>query len=220
MPLVYEVTQDAEQTSSIDFKLATKTGDAIFFELRLQQQDQPTGNHIAEQLAKGSVYAVMKDGEGQADEIFRLQSTILRKVQKPDGTPVKFLQTGPGILNIVVVCISDILLGMPDAFDCMLTMYGDSEVPEHCRRGVFGLLQDSKTGDSEELRDRAAKYAHIKSTLHGVLFIFRPSGSGVLDYHLQQVMVWNRNLVSNAQAGPLTEQITAALPAKTQEERN
>ncbi|MFC6519235.1 hypothetical protein ACFQAT_05025 [Undibacterium arcticum] len=214
MPLAYEVKQVSEQTSSVDFKLAAQTGDAVFFELQLQQQDQPTANHIAEQLAQGLVYAAMKDGDGQTDEIFRLQSTILRKVQKPDGSPVKFLQNGAGIVNIVVVCISDILLETPDAFDCTLTMYGDLEVPEHCRRGVFGLFQDTKAGDTEEFQVRAAKYAHIKGTLHGVLFIFRPNGSGVLDYHLQQVMVWNRNLVSQAQAAPLMKQIAAALPAK------
>ena len=214
MPLEYEVKQTPDHPSSIDFKLAGKSGDTVFFELQLQQQDQPTANVIAKQLAAGPLYGVVKNGDDEAGEIFRLQSTILKKVQKPDGAPVKFLQDGPGIVNIVVVCISDILQGTPDAFDCVLTMYGDFEVPEDCRRGVFGLFQDPKTGDTEEFQARAAKYAHIRSTLHGVMFIFRPDGSGVLDYRLQQFTVWNRNLVSKTHAALLMEQIAVALPVK------
>lgn len=215
MPLAYEVKQAADMTSSIDSKLNAWTGDAVFFELQLLQQDQPTSNDIAKQLAAGPAYTAMKDGDGEAADIFRLQSTILRKVQKLDGMPVKFLQAGPGTVNIVVVCISDILLGTPDEFDCVLAMYGDPEVPEHCRRGVFGLFQDSKPGYAEELQARAANYAYIKGTLHGVLYLFRPDGSDVLDYNLQQVMVWNRNLVTQAQAAVLMNQIAAALPAKS-----
>jgi hypothetical protein len=214
MPLEYEVKQTPDHPSSIDFKLASKSGDKVFFELQLQQQDQPTANVIARQLAAGPVYAVEKNGDSEVGEIFRLQSTILRKVQKADGTPIKFLQDGHGIVNIVVVCISDILLGTSDVYDCILSMYGDSEVPEHCRRGVFGLFQDPKAGDTEEFQSRAAKYAHIRRTLHGVLFIFRPDGSGVLDYRLQQFMVWNRNLLSKTQASLLMEQIAVALPVK------
>ncbi|WP_454730873.1 MULTISPECIES: hypothetical protein [Cupriavidus] len=215
MPLEYEVRQDSGQTSSIDFRLAGATGDAVFFELRLQQQDKSTADDIAKQLAAGQNYVAMKHGDDEAEEIFRLQSTILSKVQKSDGTPVKFLKVVPGVVNIVVICISDILLGMPDGFDCKLAMYGDPDVPEHCRRGVFGLFQDTNAGDSEEIRTRAAKFQHIKATLHGVLFLFRPNGVGALDYQLQQVMVWNRSLVSKTQASTLMGQFSAAIPAKT-----
>ncbi|MCX8492445.1 MAG: hypothetical protein ORN54_15415, partial [Cyclobacteriaceae bacterium] len=190
------------------------TRNTVYFELQLQQQDKPTSDGINKQLETGPSYSVVKDGPGEAGDIFRLQSTILRKVQKPDGTPVKFSHVGPGILNIVVVCISDILLGMPDIFDCLLTLYGDSEVPGHCWRGVFGLFQDANIADTDEFRARAVKYAHVKSTVHGVLFLFRPKGSGGLDYQLQQIMVWNRCLASADQAKGLTEQISEALPVK------
>jgi len=213
MHLTYEVKQISKQSSSIDFRLEGQTGDTVFFELQLQQQDQATANNIAQQLAVGSSYATMKNGHGEAADIYRLQSTILRKVQKPDGTPVKFVQAGAGVVNIVVVCISDILLGTPDKFDCLLTTYGDPEVPEHCRRGVFGLFQNTKTEYPENFQARAAKYAHIKAILHGVMFLFRPNDSGVLNYHPRQIMVWNRNLVSSDQAASLTKQFSRALPA-------
>ena len=212
MPLTYEVKQVSNQSTSIDFRLSAKTGESVFFELRLIQQDKGTADDIAKQLAVGSGYAVEKDGEGETVDIFRLQSTILSKVQRPNGTPIKFLQTGQGVVNIVVVCISDILLGAPDAFDCILTMYGDPAVPAHCRRGVFGLFQDVTTGSPEIHHVHAKKYTHIKKTIHGVLFLFRANESGVLDYHLQQNLVWNRRLVSPEQDEPLTKQIEAAMP--------
>lgn len=213
MALAYEVKQSPDQLSSIDFRLNAVGGESVFFEVRLLQQDQATVDEIAVQLKANKEYAVMKDGRAEADELVRLQSIILSKVQKPDGTPIKFQQAGTGVVNIVVVCVSDILLGATDNHDCMLTMYGDNEVPELCRRGVFGMFQDAKAEDSNEIQAFAARYAHLKSILHGVLFLFRPRGAGVLDYRLRQFMVWNRNLVSQPSSTSLAVQILAALPA-------
>lgn len=216
MPLVYEVKQVANHCSSIDFRLTAKSGEAVFFELRLLQQDKATAEDIKEQLSAGAFYAVKKDGKQEGEDIYRLQEIILSKVQKKNGDPVKFYRVETGVINIVVVCISDLLLGTSDAADCLLAMYGDPEVPEHCQRGVFGLFQDTKPEYPEEIKARGARYAHIKGTLHGVLFVFLPSGSGVLNYELRQIMVWNRNLMLSAQAKALTEQFSQALPAKDQ----
>ena len=214
MPLAYEVRQFEGQTSSIDFRLDAATGDAVFFELRLLQQESETAQGIAEQLAKGPTYEVALDGEDEQAAVARLQSTVLQKVQKKDGTPTKFLRTGAGVVNVVVVGVSDILLGTLDSWDCVLAMYGDPEVPEHCRRDVFGLFQDTKPEYPAEVQARAASYKHIKGTLHGVLFVFCAKGGGVLDYQLQQVMVWNRTLVNADQAKTLMGQIAAAVSAR------
>jgi len=212
MPLAYEVQQVEGQPSSIDFQLNAYVGEAVFFELRLLQQEGKTKKNIVEQLAMAEQYAIALNGNDEQAAVFRLQSTILQKVQKPDGTPIKFVQTGAGIVNIVVVGVSDILLGTVDHWDCVLALCGDPAVPEECRRGVFGLFQDSKPEYPPEIQARAASYGHIKATLHGVLFVFRAKGSGVLDYHLQQVMVWNRNLVAKEHANALMSQIATALP--------
>ncbi|MDY7786956.1 hypothetical protein U0E10_03395 [Burkholderia ubonensis] len=214
MVLEYEVKQAPGQPSSIDFRLNATSGQSVFFELRLLQQDQATADEIATQLRTNKQYAVMKDGRAEADEIIRLQSIILAKVQKPDGTPIKFFDAGPGVVNIVVVAISDILLETADMYDCILSMYGDSEVPVLCRRGVFGMFQDVKDADPAEFQAFGARFGHAKGILHGVLFLFRPRGSGVLDYQLQQFLVWNRALVSQMSVTALEEQMAQALPKK------
>lgn len=214
MALEYEVRQAPDQPSSVDFRLNATSGESVFFEVRLLQQDQATANDIAAQLKANKQYVVVKDGRAEAVDIIRLQSTILSKVQKSDGTPIKFLKAEPGVVNIVVVAVSDILLGTPDMYDCVLAAYGDSEVPEPCRRGVFGMFQDVKDADTAELQAFATRFEHCKGILHGVLFVFRPHGAGVLAYNLQQVMVWNRSLVSRTLGTSLMEQMARALPAK------
>lgn len=215
MPLVYEVTQVAVQSSSIDFKLGAVAGDTVYFELRLLQQDQTTADGIASQLSNSACYAVRKDGEDERKEVLRLQRTILQKVQKHDGTPIKFLKTGAGMINIVVVAVSDIILGAVDPMDCLLAACGDPAVPMLCRRGVFGLFQQGSPDDREEMRAVALSFSHIRATLHGVLFAFRAEDSGVLDYGIEQVMVWNSNLIDQARARPLAAQISTALPPHT-----
>ncbi len=212
LSLEYEVKQVADQTSSIDFMLKASTGDAVYFELRLLQQGKAVVESITRQLTDGDTYVAAMNGEDEQDEILRLQNVILSKVENK-GKAIKFLQTGKGLVNIVVVCISDILLGMPDAHDCLLATYGDPEVPAECRRDVFGLFQDLKAEYPEHIQKAASNFAHFKSTVHAVLFLFKPQGAGVLDYPLQRVLVWNRSLTTNVQAAALTEQVATALPA-------
>lgn len=211
MPLDYEVKQVADQTSSIDFMLKANTGDAVYFELRLLQQGKAVADDITKQLADGNTYVAAMNGEDEQDEILRLQNIVLSKVESK-GKPIKFVRTGDGVVNIVVVCISDILLGTPDVQDCLLATYGDPEVPAECRRDVFGLFQSLTAEYPEHIQKAAANFAHIKSTVHAVLFLFKPQGAGVLDYSLQQVLVWNRSLITNVQTLPLAEQFAKALP--------
>jgi hypothetical protein len=59
-----------------------------------------------------------------------------------------------------------------------------------------------------------ASIAHIRATIHGVLFLFRAARAGVLDYRLEQVMVWSRNLVAERQARALMTDIAAVLPSR------
>ncbi len=59
-----------------------------------------------------------------------------------------------------------------------------------------------------------AAFNHIRSTIHGVLFVFRATGAGVLDYRFEQVMVWNQNLVPEVRAKALMMDITAVLPSR------
>lgn len=210
--LDYEVNQVASDGSSIDFGMKLADGRAAYFELRLLQQDQATAKEIAEQLAKAGLYAIEKDGVDEQRELLKVQSTVLSKVEDKHGKPIKFLKADASVINVVVVCISDILLGTADQHDCILATYGDPEVPEYCRRGVFGLFQEGKPEYPAEIQAAAARFAHLKAKVHAVLFLFRPNGAGVLDYQLRQVLMWNRGLTTEASARPVCERVWAAIP--------
>ena len=210
--LGYEAKQDANEGSSIDFSLKLDDGRTAYFELRLLQQDQATAKDIADQLTEAGLYAVAKGGSDEQKEVLRVQSIVLSKVEDRSGKPVKFLRVDSSVVNIVVICISDILLGTADLHDCMLATYGDPEVPEECRRGVFGLFQDVQPEYPPEIQLAATRFTHLKATVHAVLFLFRPSDSGILDYQLQQVLVWNRGLMTEPSARPVSERVYAAIP--------
>ena len=214
VPLDYEVRQEPDQPGTIDFRMTASNGDAVFFELRLLQQDEKTTADIAQQLDAKQEYAVAMDGEGERNAVVRLQGAILQKVQLKDGTPIKFVQAGSHVVNIVVVGVPDLLLGTVDAWDCVLAACGDGAVPAECRRGVVGLFQTSNAGDPSEMQIRVASFAHIRATIHGVLFVFREAGAGVLDYRLEQVMVWNSSLVAEDRARFLMTNIAAVLPSR------
>lgn len=210
--LDYEVKQDTNDGTSIDFALKLDDGRTVYCELRLLQQDQATAKDIAKQLTDTGLYAVAKDGVDEQKEILKLQSIVLSKVQDKNDNPVKFLKVDSSVVNIVAVCVSDILLGAVDEHDCMLATYGDPAVPEELRRGVFGLFQDVQQEYPPEIQMAAKRFAHLKKTIHAVLFLFRPSGSGVLDYQLQQVLVWNRGLMMEQGARPVCERVFVAIP--------
>ncbi|WP_157656419.1 hypothetical protein [Burkholderia ubonensis] len=76
------------------------------------------------------------------------------------------------------------------------------------------MFQDVKDADTAEFQAFSTRFEHCKGILHGVMFVFRPRGAGVLAYNLQQVMVWNRSLVSRTLGTSLMEQMARALPAK------
>jgi hypothetical protein len=211
--LDYEVKQDATDGTSIDFGMKLDDGRVAYFELRLLQQDHATSESIAEQLTMTEAYAAAMNGEEEQKAVLKVQSTVLSKVEDKHGKPVKFLKTDASVVNIVVVCISDILLGTADLYDCLLATYGDPEVPPECRRDVFGLFQELKAAYPEAIQKAAARFAHLKATVHAVLFLFRPADSGVLDYSLKQVLVWNRGISTAESARPVCERVFAALPA-------
>lgn len=212
VPLDYEVKQDAAAGGSIDFGMKSDDGCVAYFELRLLQQDLAVTESIEEQLAKTGAYAMAMNGGDQQRAVLKVQSTVLSKVEDKYGKPVKFLKVDENTLNVVVVCVSDILLGTVDFFDCKLATYGDPEVPRECQRGVFGLFQEVRPEYPKQIQDAAARFAHLKATIHAVLFLFRPAGSEVLDHQLQQVLVWNRSLATEDRARSVGERIYAAIP--------
>ena len=212
--LIYEVKQDPGKPSTVDFLRTTAGGKRVYLELRLLQEAKSIAALIDEQLEKFGVYRLFMGGEDEKREVERLQGTILGKVQDGDGTPIKFFSTEPGVVNIVVVDATKSLLGNIDAFDCLLATYGDPAVEEVYRRKIFGLFQEDKPEYPQSIHDLAAKYAHIRSRLHGVAFLFREPDTGIISYKLEQYLIWNRALVDEPTAQHVFGDLTTAIPIR------
>lgn len=212
--LAYEVKQDAGKPSTVDFFRQTVTGKRVYLELRLLQQRKSITTMIDDQLLKHGIYRLLLGGDDEKREVERLQGTILAKVQDGKGRPIKFFSTEPDTLNVVVVDVSDTILGTIDVYDCLLATYGDPAVDEVYRRDLFGLFQQDKVEYPKRIHDLAAKYAHIRSRVHGVLFLFREPGSGILAYGLQQYTVWNRALVTEQIAQQVYPDLSTAIPVR------
>ena len=213
----YEVKQDAGKPSTVDFLRQTATGKRVYVELRLLQQRKSITTMIDDQLLKHGISKLLLGGDDEKREVERLQGTILAKVQDRKGRPIKFFSTEPDTLNVVVVDVSDTILGTIDVYDCLLATYGDPAVDEVYRRDLFGLFQEDKVEYPQRIHDLAAKYAHIRSRVHGVLFLFREPGSGILAYGLQQYTVWNRALVTEQIAQQVYPDLSTAIPGVTHE---
>lgn len=214
LSLGYEVKQDATDDSSIDFLRRMGSGISIYLEARLLQQDNSTDQSIRSQLENSNFYQIAMNGNDDHNSIIRLQNVILSKVQKKDGTPTKFLRVDKNIVNIVVIDVSDLILGTIDLYDCLLATHGDPYVEEVYRRGIFGLFQEPLSGYPQEIKEIAISYEHIRNTLNGVLFLFKSKNSGLLDYTLEHYLIWNPILTNHAHVEEVCSEIKRAIPVR------
>jgi len=214
LTLVYEVQQDMQKRNSIDFLREIPNGNSVYFELRLLQQTQSIKDSINAQLQKWGVYDLFMGGDDEQKEVVRLQNTILGKVQDKNGKPIKFFSTDANAVNIVVVDATESVLGTVDINDCKLATYGDPGVEEGYRRQVFGLFQEDRPEYPQRIHDLAAKYSHIRNTLHGVLFLFKEPDTGLLGYRLEQYLMWNPVLINEAKSRPIFADLTRAIPVR------
>src|ERR1039457_3598574 len=89
--LQYEVSQDAQQNSTIDFLRISPGGEQVFFELRLIQQSQDIADSIAGQIENTEHYKIALNAKDDHDAIVRIQRNVLSKVEDKKGNPIKFL---------------------------------------------------------------------------------------------------------------------------------
>lgn len=210
--LHYEVSQDVQQNSTIDFLRVTPDGDRVFFELRQIRQPQEIADSIARQLESTERYKIALDAEDEQIAVVRIQGNILSKVQDKKGNPIKFLSIAINAINIVVVDIADCMLGMMDIHDCMLACQGDPGVEEPYRRKIFGLFQQDMPHYSQRIHDIAKRYTHIRGTIHGILFLDRV-GVETLPYRLCHYLVWNPALIDERTARRIVADVSEAIPA-------
>lgn len=215
LQLTYEVNQNTRQNSSIDFLRRTLNEDSVFFELRLLQQARSITDLIRVQLQKSKVYRLVMGEQDEKDGVERIKNTILSKVQTK-GKPTKFFSTAAGVVNIVVIDVAESILGTVDAHDCLLATHGDPGVEEVYRRQVFGLFQDTHPGYPEHVQNLAKTYEHIRNVLHGVLFLFKEPGTGLLAYRIEQYLMWNPATITEVRAQSVYADLVKALPRRSQ----
>jgi hypothetical protein len=212
LELTYEVSQDALQNSTIDFLRVSPGGEQVLFELRLIQQPQDIADSIAGQIENTERYKIAPDVEDDQDAVVRIQRKVLSKLEDKKGNLIKFLSTAKNAINIVVVDIADCMLGMMDIHDCMLACQGDPGVEEPHQRGVFGLFQPDMPNFPQSIHDIAKRYAHIRGTIHGILFLDRV-GVKILTYRLCHYLVWNPALIDEPTARRILADVSTAIPA-------
>ncbi|MEI8012215.1 MAG: hypothetical protein WCI27_07015 [Candidatus Omnitrophota bacterium] len=183
--LKYEV-QQGQNATSIDF-LCHLSGDDVYFELRLVQENINTRETIKDQLEKTNHYSIAMDGGEEQKELLRLQTILIEKCFK-DGRPVKFFYKRARLYNIVVVYITDLILGAIDCHDCKLVAYGDAFVEPVFRRGISGLFNHDAASNKS---DRNA----FKDIISGILFVRNsPRATSLLDLDLEYLLMHNPTL--------------------------
>lgn len=193
----YETSVRDGDNSSIDFKVIDDSGFSLFIEAKLLQ-DVKTKNDIRMQLKRSDYYSVHMDGNREITEILRLQSDILSKVQKRDGTQIKFIAPGDMCANLVAIDVSDLILECVDPYDCMIACYGDNGVREyHLKRGIVGLFEQTSVGVFSIDQNLKMRFANAQRVLNGVVFLFRPRGASRISTDIRYFFVSNRFLTSN-----------------------
>jgi len=195
--LVYEKAQQQPNRTTIDFLYEYSQDTHIYYELRVVQEQAKITEQIEDQLRNSKEFKlVLNGGSYDQNEVIRLQQILLNKVQDREGTPVKFFSTTLPNYNILVVDVSQPLLGSIDRYDCLLCCYGDEAVSQVYRRGVFGLFQSPGKSDPGCFDHIYNKFNHIRTMIHGILFMRRQPKSNPINYDLQYYFVPNRHILS------------------------
>lgn len=209
--LAYEVSQRADNETTIDFHRALPSERNLFIEMRLVQQRQWVAGDIAQQLQKSGAYEVTFDGGQDQSETVRLQQLILSKAQAKDGRLIKFARDSAKSCNVIAVEVSELHLGMIDHADCVLVTYGDPAVALLERREIFGLFQEDNSKHPQHLREYAAKFQEFRHTVHAVLFLWKIPRSSPVNFDLEFLLICNRALMSKDDKADVMQDLCGAL---------
>lgn len=211
LPLQYEVSRRLDDETSVDFVRPTDWGKDLCIEMRLVQQRQALTTLFEEQLRHSDYFEALIDGAGDRADTLRLQRLILEKAVNAGGDLVKFQADDTATYNIVAVEVSELHLGMLDDIDCVLATYGDPAVPDHARRGLFGLFQEVLPHYPAHIREVAERFAPFRSAVHAVLFLRKVPPEHPIDYVLEYILVHNQHLLSSDEGGRVAEEFNQAM---------
>ena len=211
MPLQYEVRRRPDDETSVDFLRRTGWGKELCIEMRLVQQRQAITTLFEMQLRESVYFGTTLDGAADRADTLRLQRLTLEKAVNPDGQLIKFRRGDANNYNIVAIEVSGLHLGMIDDKDCILVAYGDPEVPDYARRGLFGLFQEPHPEHPDHIKEVAAKYAPFRDAVHAVLFLRQEPPVHPINYNLEYLLVHNRQLVTSAEAEQVAREFHGAM---------
>ncbi len=194
--LKYEVTQQESGRTTIDFLQVLSTDMRVYYELRLLQQKEAITQLFEEQLRQSDYFGTALNGSDVQREVIRLQHIMLDKIQDRKGQPVKFFTADSPNYNLIVVDVSEFLLGGIDKYDCILACYGDEEVPPSCRCDVFGVFQVPTSDSHTRFQDIVSKFDRFRKTIHGVVFMRRVPEFNSINFELLCYCVPNRSILS------------------------
>jgi hypothetical protein len=211
MPLQYEVRRRPDDETSVDFLRRTEWGKELCIEMRLAQQRQALTTIFEKQLRESAYFGTTLDGEADRADTLRLQRLILEKAVNPNGQLIKFGPDDANNYNIVAIEVSELHLGMIDDKDCVLVAYGDPEVPDYARRGLFGLFQAPRPEYPDHIQEVAATFAPFRDAVHALLFLRQMPPSHPIDYDLEYLLIGNRRMVTSAEAEQVASEFHRAM---------
>lgn len=211
MPLQYEVRRRPDDETSVDFLRRTEWGKELCIEMRLVQQRQALTTLFEEQLRKSDYFGTILDGADDRAETLRLQRLVLEKAVNPRGQLIKFSPGDTNTYNVIAIEVSELHLGMIDDLDCVLVAHGDPAVPDHVRRGLFGLFQESRPEYPDHIQQVAARFAPFRDAVHAVLFLRQVPPAHPINYRLEYILISNQRLVTRAEADQIAREFRGAM---------
>lgn len=218
--LQYEIVQQPPGCTTVDFQQVLSEDMHIYYELRLLQHQEATTQLFQEQLCQSEFFGKVMNGSDEQHEVIRLQQVLLAKVQDREGQPVKFFTADPPNFNLLVVDVSEPLLGMIDNFDCILACYGDGAVPPHCRRDVFGVFQVPGPDTTPRFLEIANRLERFRRTIHAVIFMRRPRESNPINFELECYCVPNGSILSERPYKSILAEVAAVFTPWKQKQEN
>ncbi len=217
--LLYEVRQQTEENTSIDFCYNLDDQKKVYFELGLIGQRNPIKNYIESQLRTSKHSEILLNGQDEIDEAIRLQSFILSKCQSDNGKPIKFYKVTEGVYNFIVVNVSELHLNMIHKEDCELAMYGNTNLSIYYHgHNILGLCQKLGKDASDDEKRHYQKFKHFRETVHGVLFVkFVKNDDDIplhnmhIDRELEYFLIHNENLLQQQDCNLIVERLSSFL---------
>ncbi len=164
--VIYEYKAGIKNTS-VDFKIYNQE---VEFLVELVSNRDLEKLKVKNQV-EYPVFSAHRDGVDQALDMIKIQDTLLSKICHEQNR-IKFPIPSGNLFNVIIINVESFNLGIMDEDDRKVICYGNSSVPDVCRRyfkdvGVAGIFDSSHPNQA---------MSYLRSGVHLVGF-FNPKES-------------------------------------------